>query len=147
MMEPVHHPGEPFVKPRRPKPLAVVVFLLIAIVAILAAGWVVVLLWEAVNAPLGGGATKVDRARMDVRMLEQATLFYWSRHNRYPTTLEELTVPQAEGDRTVVEPKALIDPWGNPYFYEPEMRHAGNDFPLIYSNGPPGANKRIRNWD
>ena len=48
MMEPVHHPGEPFVKPRRPKPIAVLVLLLMAILGVLLAGLVVVLFWQAI---------------------------------------------------------------------------------------------------
>jgi hypothetical protein len=50
MMEPVHQPGEPFVRPRRPKPLAVTVFLAIAILLILAIGVVIVLVWNALLA-------------------------------------------------------------------------------------------------
>jgi hypothetical protein len=50
MMEPVHQPGEPFVRPRRPTPLVVGIFLLVAILAILAVGVVVVLLWNAMYA-------------------------------------------------------------------------------------------------
>jgi hypothetical protein len=50
MMEPVHHPGEPFVRPRRPKPLVVGAFLLVAFICMLAVGVVAVLLWNAILA-------------------------------------------------------------------------------------------------
>jgi hypothetical protein len=52
MMEPVHQPGEPFVRPRRPRPFAVAVFLAIAILLMLAIGVVIVLLWDAMTAEL-----------------------------------------------------------------------------------------------
>jgi hypothetical protein len=51
-MDPVHQPGEPFVRPRKPAPLAVTVFLAIAILIILALGVVIVLLWNAMTAEL-----------------------------------------------------------------------------------------------
>jgi hypothetical protein len=146
MMDPIHHPGEPFVKPRRPKPIAVAIFLLLAIIGILVAGLVVVLIWNALTGVEGGGYTNVDAAKMGVRHLEAAALGFYTRHNRYPITLEELTRPQGEGDKTV-DPRDLIDPWGNPYTYEPETLHPHTEIPLIYSNGPPGANKPIRNWN
>jgi hypothetical protein len=91
--------------------------------------------------------TKEDRARMDTRSLQTIVMTFYARQNAYPKALEELTELQSDGSPPLMDEKGLIDPWGNPYNYDPNSRHPKTDRPLIYSNGPPGQNKRISNWD
>ena len=45
-----------------------------------------------------------------------------------------------------MDSKSLIDPWTNPYNYDPNQLDPKNGRPLIWSNGKPGENKPIRNW-
>jgi hypothetical protein len=91
--------------------------------------------------------TKEDRAKMDTKALQTVVTSYYASHEVYPNTLDELTQVQPDGSPALVDAKGLIDPWGNPYIYDPTSRHPKTDRPLIYSNGPPGQNKRISNWD
>jgi uncharacterized protein (TIGR03000 family) len=89
---------------------------------------------------------KIDRAKVDVKILEKAVQAYKVLHNNYPEALEALT--QADGKNpALIEDKALLDPWGKAYVYEPNKRHPKTDIPHIYSNGPPGSKMPIANWD
>lgn len=91
--------------------------------------------------------SKEDRARLDCKSLQQAVSTYYDRHNTFPKTLVELTGREIPEGMPYLEEKALIDPWGIPYNYDPNSRHQRTGMPLIYSSGPPGQNKRISNWD
>jgi type II secretory pathway pseudopilin PulG len=93
------------------------------------------------------GFTREDRARLDTRSLQSAVRAYYARQKVYPNTLNELTRLQPDGSPPLVEKGGLVDPWGNPYDYDPNARHQKSDMPLIYSNGPPGRQKQISNWD
>jgi hypothetical protein len=89
-----------------------------------------------------------DRAKADLQVLTQALDAYAVLNNgSYPESLEVLT--QNKGDqKALVTPKALLDPWGRPYVYEPTTLHPTTGRPLVYSQGPRPGDKagRIRNW-
>ena len=90
---------------------------------------------------------KRDRAKVDVQTLQQAIEAYKSEHGQYPQNLQTLTMPdQASGSFATLEQKALIDPWGNPYHFDPSTQHPQTGRPKVYSNGPPGRNMIISNW-
>src|SRR5262249_21314027 len=91
--------------------------------------------------------SREDRAKLDVKSLESAVTTYYTRKGYYPETLQQLAQRQEDGGAALLTEKALIDPWNQPYVYEPNTKHPTTDRPLIYSNGPPGMNKRISNWD
>jgi hypothetical protein len=89
-----------------------------------------------------------ERAKVDVQTLTRAVDTYFITNGEYPQTLKQLTEKQLDGGRPFLEAKALIDPWGRPYVYEPNTRDEQTGRPLIYSQGPrPGDPAgRIRNW-
>jgi hypothetical protein len=89
----------------------------------------------------------INRAKMDVKSLEAAVVKYSTNNGNYPETLAELTERHPlDGSPAVLTEKALLDPWGQPYIYEPITWHPQTGKPLIYSNGPPDARLRISNW-
>jgi hypothetical protein len=87
------------------------------------------------------------RARMEVRSIEQAAKTYWNNNGVYPESLQDLTTRQPNGSAPLLKPQALLDPWNQPYRYEPANRHRDSDNPHIYSPGEPGKNQPISNWD
>ncbi len=87
-----------------------------------------------------------ERAKVDVRNLTLAVDAYALRNGAYPPTLETLTESQPGGGKPYLEKKALIDPWGYVYNYDPAQRHPTTRQPLIYSMGAPGKGPIIRNW-
>jgi type II secretory pathway pseudopilin PulG len=94
------------------------------------------------------GDANVTRAKMDVRNLETVVTTYYTKHGFYPNTLQELCYRDPDGSPAMLKDEtALIDPWRQPYQYEPGTRHPQNDKPLLYSQGPPQMGKPIRNWD
>jgi len=86
-----------------------------------------------------------SRAKMDAMSLEKAVMIYQVRHERWPESLAELTKPDLDGT-TLLEPTAMIDPWGNPYHYDRNLLHPKTKKPLIWTDGPPGRNQPVRNW-
>jgi general secretion pathway protein G len=69
---------------------------------------------------------RVEKARADIRMLEQALEMYRLDRLRYPTLEEGLealsAMPEAEAGRPVVRTEPYVrrlpdDPWGRPYLY------------------------------
>lgn len=116
------------------------IIVVVAIILILAGSGVVVYTTMLSSA-------KEDRAKLDCKSLDQAVTVYFAKHSQYPGSLQELAQRQPDGNPAILTEKGLVDPWGNPYVYDQNSRHAQTDKPLIYSNGPPGLNKRISNWD
>src|SRR5947199_297957 len=41
----------------------------------------------------------------------------------YPPSLEALTEQQPNGGKPLLEPDAVLDPWGQPYGYDPSGQH------------------------
>jgi hypothetical protein len=93
------------------------------------------------------GEQKVTRAKLDVQTLEKAVLTYQVNNGQYPQNLKALAEKQPGGGAALIKEPLLVDPWGQPYLFEPNTRHPKTDVPLIYSKGPPGKNMVIRNWN
>jgi len=89
--------------------------------------------------------SREDRAKMDVMSIEKAVMVYQVRHGFFPQSLDVL-VQLDEGNTALLEPNALIDPFGQHFQYEPQTLHPTTRKPLIYSNGSPQNPKRIANW-
>ena len=51
--------------------------------------------------------------------LEKAVMTYHLNYHLFPETLDILAQRQASGDPAYIEHNLLIDPWGNPYQYDP----------------------------
>jgi general secretion pathway protein G len=60
---------------------------------------------------------------------------YKIQNRRWPETLEELTEEDQNGHRYLEQSSIPMDPWGNPYFYEPP---AVGSTPTIISYGEGG---------
>ena len=89
----------------------------------------------------------VNRAKMDVRNIEQAVMAYNTSNHHFPQSLQELTErSQPTGSAALLKVEALTDPWGQLYQYEPGRLNSKTDIPYIYSMGPPGKNHIIPNW-
>jgi general secretion pathway protein G len=86
---------------------------------------------------------KESTAKAGVAKLETAVGAFKISHGDYPQSLMDLTVVD-EGKAAPLEQKELLDPWDQPYVYEPANRHPTKNTPRIYSTG--GGNKVIPNW-
>jgi general secretion pathway protein G len=89
---------------------------------------------------------KINRAHTDIKSLETAVTTYMMAHTRYPDTLQQLTQrdPFDNSPALLVE-RALVDPWGQFYSYDPSQVHPQTNKPRIWSNGPPNG-VAIDNW-
>ena len=82
---------------------------------------------------------KEDRARLDIRSLTLAAKTYNLKRGNFPEKLLDLKTAG------YVEPKAtLLDPWGNPYQYDPKGKKNGGKQPDIWAVTPD--KKEIGNW-
>jgi hypothetical protein len=89
----------------------------------------------------------LSRAKMDVRNLEMCVTIFKTLHGDWPESLEELTERDKEGNPAMVKDKnALFDPWKQPYLYDRNNLNPDSGVPLIWSDGPPGAHRPIKNW-
>src|SRR5262245_44804908 len=59
-----------------------------------------------------------DRAKADIKNLEQTIDAFNAANGTYPDTLMILTEPQADGSKAYLDPSALLDPWNRPYHYD-----------------------------
>ncbi len=81
------------------------------------------------------------KAKSDIVAIAQAIDSYAVENNgRYPESLEALVTPDANGHTFLDQETVPIDPWGNPYVYEPPG--PGQPKPRVISygkNGIPGG--------
>jgi hypothetical protein len=116
----------------------------IAIVVILAEG----ASWLGLPSKIkGGGDSDSNRARVDIKSLEIAVTLYQQKNGHLPLSLAILAERGEDGSPALVVNHYLIDPWRMPYHYDRTSLHPSNGIPLIWSDGPPGRNRPIRNWD
>ena len=92
-----------------------------------------------------GVVTRDDRAKLEVMSLEKAVMVFYVRNERFPDTLDELTKKGPDG-LAFIKVQAHTDPWGNPFHYDPNQLHPVTKKPLIWTDGPPGKNRPVRNW-
>jgi type II secretory pathway pseudopilin PulG len=92
-------------------------------------------------------SAKEQAAKVGVKNLEQAVGAYYLSNNTYPNELGDLTVTLPNGKAALLPQEALIDPWQQPYVYEPTNLNPNTKVPHIYSQGEPGSNRHITNWD
>ncbi len=94
------------------------------------------------------GDTKENRAKRCVKYIEIAVESYRLQHDRLPGTLNVLTQrDKSDNSPALLIEKALIDPWGKPYNYDSVQLHKKTGMPLIWSDGWPGVDRPIKNWD
>jgi general secretion pathway protein G len=116
------------------------IMVVVAIILILASAGVVVTTSMLAQA-------KIDRAKMDVKSLEGVVTTYYTRHQQYPQTLNELLQRDPiDNTPAPLTEAGLMDPWRQYYVYEPGNLHQLTGKPKIYSPGPPDAPVQISNW-
>ena len=86
---------------------------------------------------------RMDKARIDVKMLSDTVEAFKVNNGSYPGALSDLCMPQ-EGRAAVLEQSALFDPWGHQYAYEPGNTHQLTGKPRVYTQAPDGS--IISNW-
>ncbi len=89
--------------------------------------------------------SRVDRARLDVKSIEGAVDAYYTKYGSYPNSLNDLVQPM-DGVRPYLDANTLMDPWGNPYQYNPQNVNPMTGRPQVFSNGPPGRQQPISNF-
>ena len=101
-------------------------------------------LFLAIASPMIGAEdlaeARVTKARLDIRSIETAAKFYAVKNEVFPAKLEDLTA----GDRPILEAKALNDPWGYKYRYDPKGPKNKGEKPDIWTETPD--KKVIGNW-
>lgn len=101
---------------------------------------------------------EINTAKAQIELLEDALNYYRLNAGTYPTTEQGLQalltppttepVPKNWAGPYLETNKALVDPWGTPYFYQYPGQH-NTDKPDIWSAGPdrqPGTEDDITNW-
>jgi len=84
-------------------------------------------------------------AKLQVQMLTKAAKTYWLEHNdQWPQSLQALLMRDDYGGPYLENTDALIDPWGQPYQYNPVGPQNNGMYPDIWSLAPDG--KQIGNW-
>jgi general secretion pathway protein G len=117
------------------------IIVVVAIILILAGAGALVL-------PRFLSDANVSKAKLDVKTIEQAVSAYQIKNGgQFPQSVQSLAERQQDGGPAYIKDNLILDPWGNPYILDVGSKHPQTDIPLIYSQGPPGMNQPIRNWD
>ena len=81
---------------------------------------------------------KKGAAKASLTTLYNAAEDYSLQHNgKWPDSLEQLVTPDENGQRYLRQTEVPMDPWGNPFLYEPPR--AGESSPVIATYGADGA--------
>jgi general secretion pathway protein G len=85
-----------------------------------------------------------SKAKLDITHIDQAVGIYKLDNGEYPDSLQALLQPT--GDKpAALEQKDIVDPWNQPYVYEPQNVNPSTFKPKIYSAHATGGNP-ISNW-
>src|SRR5262245_24940379 len=97
---------------------------------------------------VGEQRAKVAAARKGVLVLSDCVQTYKLNHGDYPPSLEALTQQPEEGKGSLIDDKALTDPWGHRYEYDPDGTRGDGLTPDVWSNGPDPTrdDSIIGNW-
>ncbi len=78
-----------------------------------------------------------SRAMADIVIIEEAISRYAIEHGgKYPDSLERLVTPDENGHTYLDLEEVPLDPWGNPYQYEPPGEHRST--PRVFTLGSDG---------
>jgi type II secretory pathway pseudopilin PulG len=86
---------------------------------------------------------KRTAAKVQTKVLTQAAEAYQITHGAFPPSLAALLQQDENGGPFLKSPDALIDPWGQPYQYNPAGPNNGGRQPDIWANSPTGP---VGNW-
>jgi general secretion pathway protein G len=93
--------------------------------------------------PMLGGA-KDDVAKAQTKTISDACQAFFARNKRMPQNLQELVQRQPDGRAALLEVDAIIDPWDQPFQYDPSGPMNDGNKPDVWTVSPEG--KRIGNW-
>jgi hypothetical protein len=116
------------------------IVILLAVLLLLGGGFLAISIFG-----YSGGGKEQD-AVVGIRNLESGVNAYYLDYQRYPNELADLTVTLPDGRPAKLPQTALIDPWNQPYQYEPKNLHPTTKMPRIWSSGMPGERRPITNW-
>jgi general secretion pathway protein G len=88
---------------------------------------------------------KADLAKPGIETLSKAAQTYKIRNGDFPASLAQLAQYQPDGSPPIVEEKALVDPWGQAYQYDPSGAHHDGLKPDIWTTNPTNG-VVIANW-
>jgi general secretion pathway protein G len=83
-----------------------------------------------------------NMAKTQVKVLGEAVEQYMMNHgSRPPARLEDLLVKDQQGGPYLKTRDVLIDPWGNPYQYNPNAQNpdTGEQEPEVFTTAPDGT--------
>jgi general secretion pathway protein G len=87
---------------------------------------------------------KRSAAKAQTKVLTEACDAYRISHSTNPPSLQALLVGDEEGGPYLKSQEALIDPWKQPYQYNPAGPNNSGRQPDIWANAPNGT--QIGNW-
>ncbi|QEL18127.1 type II secretion system protein GspG [Limnoglobus roseus] len=90
--------------------------------------------------PYAGGSNKTDDAINICTMMEAQCKAYLHKRGSLPTSLRELVAP-TDGRSPLLDGglNTLLDPWGNPYQYDPNhLDENGQADPIVFTVTPKG---------
>jgi prepilin-type N-terminal cleavage/methylation domain-containing protein len=76
--------------------------------------------------------SKRDRVKMDIKTLEDTAARYNMRQGHFPESLQVLTQPDDSGIPPL-DPKSVVDPWGQQYVYNASDINPTTQVPYVYS--------------
>jgi hypothetical protein len=86
-------------------------------------------------------------AKYDATNIAHALQVFKDRNGHYPQSLEELAQRQPDGGVALLTKRALRDPWGQPFHFDPGQLDPETGHPLVWSDGEPGKpDGKITNW-
>jgi general secretion pathway protein G len=88
--------------------------------------------------------SKINTAKIKVKVLTDAVNTYYVKHGEYPPSLESLIQPDDTGKGILENAEALKTPWKGVYSYDANGPHNRNGTPDIWAVGPNG--RMIGNW-
>jgi general secretion pathway protein G len=112
------------------------VLVVVAIIVVLAGVGVVALMPQLDNA-------KERVAKAKIEQLTNAVQIYKLNNDDYPPSLEALAAQQPSGAAPLVGADQVVDPWGQPYGYNPAGPNNGGLKPDIWATRP---DRQIGNW-
>jgi general secretion pathway protein G len=63
---------------------------------------------------------RISKARIDANSLSQLAEQFELNNDRRPNSIQELVQQQPNGGAPLCPPDKIIDPWGQPYFLDPQ---------------------------
>jgi hypothetical protein len=97
----------------------------------------------------GSDSTNLDQEKESIARAQAMTIatacdVYHKNNGTQPASLEDLTKNQPSGGKPLVQPDAIIDPWGKVFQYDASGPMNGGDKVDVWTTTPGG--KKIGNW-